>query len=244
MWIGNKMGALELLTLKSFLNHGCEFHLWLYEEVDVEIPSGIIVEDASEIIPRENIFRYPNDSKIDWKGGKGSCAGFSDIFRYKLLYEKGGWWVDMDVTCLSPLVVYDHYFFRGHAQLSLVGNIMKVPLRSPLMRYCYDRAVAEVDVHNKEWHKPIEILCKGVEKFGLQQNIHYGRGNMDHSTENILYITQNYDLPQAWFYMHWMNSWMSVSKYSASYYVVKESALHRLLEKYDLLGVNLLGANC
>ena len=37
----------------------------------------------------------------------GSLAAFSNLFRYKLLLERGGWWVDTDVICLRPFRVRD-----------------------------------------------------------------------------------------------------------------------------------------
>ena len=41
LWIGNKMSALELLTIHSFLQHGFQFHLWTYQQIE-NIPNGII----------------------------------------------------------------------------------------------------------------------------------------------------------------------------------------------------------
>ncbi len=237
LWIGGKLGALDLLTLKSFVNHGHEFHLWVYDELVVDIPKQVIVEDAATIIPKEKVFRYPENSSIDWQAGKGSYAGFSDVFRYKLLFERGGWWVDMDITCLQPLVWEKPYFFRGHARLPLVGNIMKVPQHSALMSQCYERAAAEIDENNEEWHKPIQILCDSVLEHHLGRYIQYGWGSVDHASELRLYIKETYQFPEAWHYVHWMNSWMH-SKFGDRAYV-EGSGLHRLLVQY-----NLLGAEC
>ncbi len=80
LWIGNTLGNLELLTLKSFIRHGHEFHLWVYSEINNLIPEGVILKDANEIIPATEIFRYKYNDPVS-KQGKGSVAGFSDIFR-------------------------------------------------------------------------------------------------------------------------------------------------------------------
>jgi hypothetical protein len=103
LWIGETLGKMELLTLRSFVRYGHEFHLWLYDDIATPLPAGVVVQDASEIIPRKAVFQRA-ETDFETGVGKGSYgAPFSDLFRYKLLYEKGGYWADMDVTCLRPL---------------------------------------------------------------------------------------------------------------------------------------------
>jgi len=36
---------------------------------------------------------------------------FADLFRYKMLYEHGGWWVDLDLILLRPLTHSPPYCF-------------------------------------------------------------------------------------------------------------------------------------
>ena len=93
LWIGDKLSLNEQLCISSFLYHGHEFHLYTYGHVD-NIPNGTIIKDANQILPFEKIFKYGKK--------KGSYAGFANWFRYKLLYEKGGFWVDTDVVCMKP----------------------------------------------------------------------------------------------------------------------------------------------
>src|SRR5213080_4133629 len=99
LWIGSSLSSLELLAISSFLHHGHVFRLWTYEPVSTRLPPGTIVADANKIIDRSKVFRYAAGAS------KGSYAGFSDIFRAKLLYEIGGWYVDTDVTCLNPITL-------------------------------------------------------------------------------------------------------------------------------------------
>ena len=87
LWIGKQLSKLELLTLHSFIAHGHSFKLWLYDELENDLPESIEIGDASVIIPREKVFSYRNQNSFGH--GKGSYAGFSDIFRYKLLHEHG-----------------------------------------------------------------------------------------------------------------------------------------------------------
>jgi len=52
------------------------------------------VIDGNQIIPEHEAFTYKNGP------GSGSYSAFSNLFRYKLLAQKGGWWIDMDMVCL------------------------------------------------------------------------------------------------------------------------------------------------
>jgi hypothetical protein len=64
-------------------------HLYHYGEVQ-NVPDGVVMKDAREIMP------------LNEELNNKCFAQFSDIFRYKLIYDKGGWWVDSDVLCLRP----------------------------------------------------------------------------------------------------------------------------------------------
>jgi hypothetical protein len=96
LWIGTRLSALECLGLTSFRDAGHTVHLYCYGEVE-GVPPGIILMDGNSILPRSQVFVYEDGF------AKGSPAAFSNFFRYKLLLERGGWWVDADVVCLRPL---------------------------------------------------------------------------------------------------------------------------------------------
>ena len=223
LWIGERLSELELLTINSFVRHGHEFHLWTYGNMS-NIPDYVQTKDANEIIPEEDVFKYPDDSKLKW--GKGSYAGFSDIFRYKLLYEKGGWWVDMDLTCLKPFDFEEAYFFRSHWKYKVVGNAMKCPKSSQLMLDCYNQSRVEVDEHNLNWHKPIEILNQHIVKLNLLNFRHRGLFNNDHAFLLRKYLKRNSTIPDKWYGIHWCNSSGKIN-YS------DKSALNRLMRIYN-----------
>lgn len=103
LWIGDRLSALELLSVASHLKQGHRYHLWCYKSYD-NLPDGVIVEDANAVLPEKEIFCY----KIGI--GAGSVSAFSNIFRYKLISERGGWWSDCDVVALKSFPEVDHMF--------------------------------------------------------------------------------------------------------------------------------------
>jgi hypothetical protein len=234
LWIGKRISKLEMLTIHSFLAFGYIFKLWIYEPLENTLPKNIILGDANEIIPKEQVFAYKNKNK--YGHGKGSYAGFSDIFRYKLLYEKGGWWVDMDVTCLKPLDFDKQYFFRNHHELNVVGNVMKCPKHSKLMKYCYDEAIATVTEENTDWHKPIEILNNNIAKLGLEQYIYKNVSNEDKWDSTSKFIWTNEELPDHWHFIHWQNEeWRAKNVSRTSFYF--KSALAKLMRTHQLIDI-------
>jgi hypothetical protein len=93
-WHGPPLGWLRSKCLQTFLERGHQFHLYVYD--DVEVPTGIQLQDARSILPADDIFYFerPDSGLLD-------IAPFSDLFRWKLLAYLGGWYCDVDTICLS-----------------------------------------------------------------------------------------------------------------------------------------------
>ena len=100
VWIG-PLTTLERMALASYVAHKHEVHLYTYAPVDA--PPGVCVLDGREILPESEIFTYAGES----------YAGFADMFRWKLLLERGGWWVDTDTICLRALNFPADYVFSS-----------------------------------------------------------------------------------------------------------------------------------
>lgn len=232
LWIGNTLSNIELLTLHSFVANGHEFHLWVYDTINTIIPKGVIIENANEIIPEEKIFRYKNSNQFGH--GKGSLAGFSDIFRYKLLYKKGGWWTDMDMCCLKPLDFPEPYVFRNHHAMNVVGNIMKCPTESELMKICFEEAVKEVDQDNMDWHKPVEILNRNITGLGLEKYIVKGISTMDIWEDVCSFLFSNRKLPENIYVFHLMNeNWRAKNLDKNDFKI--NSTLGKLFQQYNVI---------
>ena len=69
--------------MRSFINHGHSFDLYTYD-LKMTVPGGVRLKDASQILKKRDYFTYKTGP------GKGSPSAFSNLFRYKLLYERGG----------------------------------------------------------------------------------------------------------------------------------------------------------
>ena len=237
LWIQGQLSALELLTIQSFLDNGFSFQLWTYEPETIKVPTDTIVRNANEILPFEQIFQYNSINKHGH--GKGSFAGFSDIFRYKLLFENGGIWTDMDITCLQPFDIIEDYFFRYHHKSGAVGNFMKCPKDSELMKWCYKEATQKVNAHNTDWMLPIQILNDGILKFGLTKYIQK-ISNDDSFPEVAKLLSSSQKNPNDWKIIHWMNE--EFRRFNIAKDVcLQTSTLHELYNKHHITHKNYDG---
>ncbi|MCX7862817.1 MAG: hypothetical protein N2449_07460 [Bacteroidales bacterium] len=235
LWIGSKLSNLELLTIHSFVHFGHEFWLWTYNPIETPLPPSVSIKNAELIIPYEKVFCYKYSNQ--YGHGKGSYAGFSDIFRYALLYQYGGWWVDMDVTCLKPLDFEQPYVFRKHHQWKVVGNIMKCPAQSTLMKDCYEEALLSINSENKNWDLPIQILNKNIINHGLESYI-FDFTNPDQWRVVKTYLKKNVEFPGNYKAIHWVNEeWRRHS--IAKHISIKDSKYYELLKKYNINTLNI-----
>ena len=97
LWFEGKLSALENLCLRSFLANSYDVHLYTYRQV-ANVPPGVKVLPGQDILSEDKlVFNTGAD------GRRTSYTAFSDLFRLKLIHEKGGWWFDMDMICLQYL---------------------------------------------------------------------------------------------------------------------------------------------
>lgn len=99
-WHGDSLSLYERCCIHSFVINGFDVRVHTFN-LDLKIPQGASLYDASQIAKLEDVNKYVQGGK------KGCLAAFSDIFRYKLLSLSPGWWFDTDVFCLRPAMDYD-----------------------------------------------------------------------------------------------------------------------------------------
>ncbi|HEX8184446.1 MAG TPA: glycosyltransferase [Blastocatellia bacterium] len=160
LWIGTALSVMERLSVSSFLKNGHEYHLYVYDDLK-HVPEKTVIKDANEILPASMIFEYKHSK---------SYAGFANFFRYKLLLERGGWWVDTDVVCLKPFDFQDEYVFASEKidDNQFVNNgIIKAPAASEIMSYC-EQVCAAKDNDNLAWGETgPRLLTQAVRRFSL-----------------------------------------------------------------------------
>lgn len=158
LWVGTQLSQLEQLAVSSFLYNGHAFHLYVYENVS-NVPAGVEIKDANEILDKSLIFKY-----ID----RDTYSGFSNLFRYKLLYDRGGFWVDMDIVSLRPFCFTSAYVFSTEGQHRIGNCVIRAPKGSMLMRYCYETISDRGNLKLTRWGETGPIYFREVvRKFSL-----------------------------------------------------------------------------
>jgi hypothetical protein len=145
LWVGSRLSAMEQASIASFLANGHEYHLYCYGDIE-GAPRGVVLKDGNAILPESRLFPYSDGF------ARGSYAAVSNAFRYKLLLERGGWWVDTDVVCLRPFDLTDERLWaseRADPPRDLIVStcVIKAPPGDPLMAWAWERC-QEVDVTN------------------------------------------------------------------------------------------------
>jgi hypothetical protein len=161
LWIGPVLSTLERLSIASFLANGHAFHLYAYDEIE-GLPKGASLVPADAILPRSRIFRYKES---------GSYAGFANLFRYKLLLDKGGWWTDLDTVCLRRFDFPEEYVFSSEVDRGVEvvdAAAIKAPAGSALAEYAFQVSGSK-DPERLGWGETgPRLLGQAVERFHLQ----------------------------------------------------------------------------
>ena len=150
------------MCLRSFLDQGHAFQLYTYSS-QLQVPRGVQLRDAAELFDRREYFTYKKGK------GAGSHAAFSNLFRYKLLADRGGWWVDTDVVCLSSEIPTFDEFFALQEHNVVNGAVLFFRRRDPLMLECLDEALRIGD--DPSWGEiGPKLVTRKVEEDGRLRN--------------------------------------------------------------------------
>jgi hypothetical protein len=165
LWVGNRLSRMEEKSIKSFLKLGYTYHLYTYEKVK-NVPKGTIIKNGNDVMPKNEIFSL-----------KSSFLPFSDIWRYKLLYEKGGYWVDLDMIALKVFDFDKDYVFSSErtiqegayaSKAKYVVNIgvLKSPPKSEFYKELYEKSLDyNKKGKNNDKLKYMKMLRKLIKKY-------------------------------------------------------------------------------
>lgn len=212
LWIGPSLSKIEQLSIKSFLNKGYDYNLYTYEKVE-NIPDGVTIKDANEILPKSEVFAYKNKS----------FSAVSNIFRFKLLYKKNAIWVDLDIICTKFYDFNkDKYLFvsepdKNYEEDKLGSCIIKMPKNDII---CFDaiekckREKEKVLKGEIVWGIGPRAVKYIVEKYALQKyvkpwrfsascaNKHFESLINPEFNEKGEYFNKVEDIPQENYFIH------------------------------------------
>lgn len=176
LWIGERLSTLERLSVASFLANGHPVHLYGYAPIG-NVPPGTEIADAGEIVPRSEVFTHAAGF------GAGSFATFSDLFRFKLLLDRGGIWCDADIVCLRPLEFSSRLELAVASErlppnagarpgaLQMNGCFLKASPGTPAIRECYDACVAADKALMKWGDIGPTLITRTFLRLGLQSRV-------------------------------------------------------------------------
>lgn len=217
LWIG-PLAPLERACIESFMRNGHAYHLYVYQTPS-DVPPGVTVRDAREILPEDHIFRNIRGA------GTGSYACFADLFRYKLLRDRGGFWVDTDVFCLRPFAFHEPYVF-GAEDKPVANGVIKAPVGSELMQRVYAES-SQVNHDRVIWNELGDIFSKHVISLGLARYI---------QPSKVFSPTPYYDIPA----IVGSNHSIQIPSESHGMHLYQETWRRNGLDKHDIDGPNSL----
>ncbi|WP_271618037.1 glycosyltransferase [Bradyrhizobium sp. CCBAU 51745] len=147
-WSNVPLSDMSRLSLQSMVRQGHPVRLYTYDNLaamQARVPSGVMVVDAASLVPAAIYQHAVLNSDIRY---------FSDIFRYAVLHELGGWWLDTDIVLVKPLDFGREHVFstqwsgveQGHV---CVGDVMRAPKGSVHMANLYALSLQRMFSENR-----------------------------------------------------------------------------------------------
>ena len=210
LWIGETFNEITSLCIESWLKHDYQVDLYIDKVFKLPIKFKKYKDNkqlqfyyASEIMP------YTKGTEI---------LPFSDLFRYKLLYAKGGTWLDTDMFMLRRLP-------KDKIIISSEHTILKGAFKSKL-RYKANIGVLRFDKGNM-------LLDTVIKKIELSKKVHTGFDRMLIFTKLVMRSSLlDVSMPELYCPVEW---WNAKSLYYEEQlnikYGVEPSPHHLILEK-------------
>jgi len=183
LWVGSKLSILERVCLNSFLVHGHDVVVYSYDD-DLNVPLGVILKDAGDIIPESHLFKFCN-----------SYSAFANLFRYKMLLEQGGCWIDTDLICLKPMDIESRYIFGWQDEKTINNAVLGVNAPGNVLMAMLCSKGMSMDIPNSGWAASgPHLVTSAVNWLGLQRSaqpphifypVHWSNAMSFLSTEEI-----------------------------------------------------------
>jgi hypothetical protein len=128
LWLGSQLGDLELACLESAVRVGHRLRVFSYDKLD-RLPEGAEAVHASEVMSFDLLSSYMRRSTY-------SLA--ANIWRYALLRNGPGVWIDADFYLLRPIVASGDYLFGWLNEKRIGNGVLRLPPDSELLKKLWD----------------------------------------------------------------------------------------------------------
>jgi tetratricopeptide (TPR) repeat protein len=136
---GRRHDALTA-AVSSMRAAGHPVRLWSYTPERLKFLERFSVElsQAANVVPRSVFDKIVADTEIRF---------FSDVFRYAVLYQHGGLWMDGDVVLLRPFPYVGDHFFNlqwrpgSRNEHFICGNVIFARRHSPHLKALYEQSL-------------------------------------------------------------------------------------------------------
>lgn len=229
-WWGPRLTNLEKVCISSFLQNGIDYNLYVYDE-PLGVPPNVTLKDAGAILPRARVFPYKaGDFNI------GSISGFTNLFRYTLINELGGWWTDTDHCCIRLFPCASEMYFQVPAkegEFCIASSFFAAPAQSPVLRHCLDvfsqKDVTRI-VHGETGPR---LLTESVLQCGKKDDVSnhelfFPIGWWDY--ERLL-LDETLSL-ESCFTVHFFNAMITAAKFDKDAVYPAESPFERLKKRF------------
>lgn len=127
-WTGRPLGEIELVCVLSMLKQGHKVRIFSYGDLG-PLPDGVERADAEAIIPARELLRHRKT---------GSPALGANLFRYRLMTQAMGLWLDLDMLLFKPIPVGSTPVF-GWQDSALINNaVLYLPPKSQTLQSLLD----------------------------------------------------------------------------------------------------------
>lgn len=160
-WHGEAIGPYQLLCLRSFVDRGHQVEVFSYDPF--HLPGWLERRNAAEILPRDKILRPIGDT----------LGIHSNLFRYALLHQRGGWWIDPDVLLLRPNLPRDDVFFAGPDVFGLTSTaLLKFPRGHAVVKAGLETTLSLADADADWGASGAMLLTELLRQHGLGEVFH------------------------------------------------------------------------
>lgn len=123
LWVGDRLGPIELASAASFLRMGNPLTVYSYTPIE-NLPPGVEGRDANEVYPARQIATYARE---------GSPSLHSNFFRFALMRNTDHTWVDLDMIALQPFEFEGGRIYGFEKPDQVNCAVLRLPKDSPVL---------------------------------------------------------------------------------------------------------------